>query len=60
MQERFLMSDGFPLVTTRKIYTRALIEELLFFIEGGTNANNLKALNVNICTKFPSFGTISI
>lgn len=45
---RFRMSDGFPLVTTRKIFTRGMIEETLWFIRGSKNAQELSDKNVNI------------
>lgn len=38
---RFNMKDGLPLVTTREVFTSSLIHELLWFIKGGTNVNNL-------------------
>lgn len=47
-QLRFDMADGYPLVTTRKIYTRALIHELLWFIAGSTNIRYLQANRVRI------------
>ena len=36
-QERYNLQDGFPLVTTRKIATKAMVDELLWFIKGETN-----------------------
>lgn len=36
-QERYDLQDGFPLVTTRKIATKAMVQELLWFIKGETN-----------------------
>ena len=47
-QERFDLSEGFPLVTTKKVFTRGIIEELLWFIRGSTDNNELEALNVKI------------
>lgn len=35
-------------MTTKKVFTRGIIEELLWFIRGSTNANELKAKNVRI------------
>lgn len=49
-QMRFNLLTGFPLVTGKRIFTRALIHELLFFIAGGTNNKILKESNVNIWT----------
>ncbi len=36
-QLRFNLSEGFPLLTTKKLYTRAIFGELIWFIHGGTN-----------------------
>ncbi|MEM6554140.1 MAG: thymidylate synthase [Planctomycetota bacterium] len=47
-QLRFDLADGLPLVTTRKIHTRTLIVELLWFIAGGRNNNELRDQNVTI------------
>lgn len=47
-QLRFDMKDGFPLLTTKKLYTRAIIHELLWFISGSTNTKYLTDNNVNI------------
>ena len=45
---RFNLQDGFPLVTTKKINTKNIIEELLWFIRGSQNANELSDGGVNI------------
>ncbi len=47
-QMRFDLSAGFPLVTTKKIYTRAVFAELLWFIAGDTNNNTLREQDVTI------------
>ena len=47
-QMRFDLSQGFPLVTTKKVFTRGIIEELLWFISGSTNKKVLQAKNVHI------------
>lgn len=47
-QERFNLAEGFPLVTTKKVFTRGIIEELLWFIRGSTDNRELEALNVKI------------
>jgi len=47
-QLRFDMKDGFPLLTTKKLYTRAIIHELLWFISGSTNTKYLTDNDVNI------------
>lgn len=36
-QERYNLAEGFPLTTTRQIFTKAMISELLWFIKGETN-----------------------
>lgn len=46
-QMRFDLAEGFPLVTTKKIFTKAIIIELLWFIAGDTN---IKYLNDNDVT----------
>jgi thymidylate synthase len=47
-QMRFDLSEGFPLITTKKVYTRAIIEELLWFLSGDTNIKYLVDRNVHI------------
>ena len=47
-QMRFDLRDGFPLLTNRKIHTRSVIQELLWFIKGETNIRYLKEHNVRI------------
>ncbi len=47
-QLRFNMADGFPLITTRKIYTKALIEELLWFISGSKDNKILNEKGIHI------------
>lgn len=42
------MSEGFPLLTTRKIYTRAVLGELEFFIKGLTDKKWLQDKNIHI------------
>lgn len=43
-QLRFKMSDGFPVVTTKSLAWRAVISELLWFLEGSTNEHRLAEL----------------
>jgi len=45
---RFRMSDGFPAVTTKRLAFRAVIAELLWFIAGSSDVNELHALGVRI------------
>ncbi|EDO06038.1 dihydrofolate reductase/thymidilate synthase [Babesia bovis T2Bo] len=47
-QMRFDLSRSFPLLTTKKVALRSIIEELLWFIKGSTNGNDLLAKNVRI------------
>ena len=47
-QMRFDLSEGFPLVTTKKLHTRSIIHELLWFLKGGTNVAYLKDNKVSI------------
>lgn len=47
-QMRFNLSDGFPLVTTKKLHMRSIIHELLWFLKGETNIAYLKENNVSI------------
>lgn len=51
-QLRFNLEDGFPLTTTREINTRAIIEELLWFISGSSDNTELKEKNVGIWSKW--------
>ena len=48
LQMRFDLNDGFPLVTTKRVYTRPMVEELLWFLRGSTNNNELVAKDVHI------------
>lgn len=47
-QMRFDLSDGFPLVTTKKVYLRSIIYELLWFLKGDKNVKYLNDHNVKI------------
>ena len=47
-QIRFDLSEGFPVVTTKKLHLRSIIIELLWFLQGDTNIKYLKENNVSI------------
>ena len=47
-QIRHKMSDGFPLLTTKKMFLRGIFEELLFFLKGDTNTNEEVFIYINI------------
>ena len=44
----FDLRDGFPLLTTKRMFWKGIVEELLFFIKGDTNTKNLETKGVNI------------
>lgn len=52
-QMRYDLQEGFPLVTTKKTYFRAIVHELLWFISGSTNIKYLVDNNVNIWNEWP-------
>ena len=44
----FDLSEGFPILTTKKLYLRGIIHELLWFLKGDTNIKYLQDNNVHI------------
>lgn len=52
-QMRFDLSDGFPLLTTKKVPIKAIIHELLWFMRGDTNLKYLAENNVHIWDEWP-------
>jgi len=47
-QSRYNLQDGFPLLTTKKLHTKSIIHELLWFLKGDTNIKYLKENGVSI------------
>jgi thymidylate synthase len=47
-QMRFNLSEGFPLLTTKRLHVKSIIYELLWFLKGDTNTGYLRDHGVNI------------
>ena len=52
-QMRFDLNEGFPLLTTKKVFLKAIIHELLWFISGDTNIKYLVDNGVKIWNEWP-------
>ena len=52
-QSRYRLSDGFPLLTTKKVHLKSIIHELLWFISGDTNIQYLVENGVSIWNDWP-------
>jgi thymidylate synthase len=52
-QLRFDLTEGFPLLTTKRVWMRGVTEELLWFLRGGTNIQSLVQAGVSIWTDWP-------
>lgn len=50
---RYPLSDGFPLLTTKKVYFHGVLGELLWFISGETNIRPLVLQNIRIWNEWP-------
>lgn len=52
-QIRFDLSEGFPLLTTKKVFWRGLLEELYWFVSGNNNVSYLTRQGVHIWDDYP-------
>jgi len=53
LQARYNLSEGFPAVTTKKLYMRSIIHELLWFLSGSGNIKYLVDNDVSIWNEWP-------
>ncbi len=52
-QSRYDLTKGFPLLTTKRVHSKSVIHELLWFISGSTNIRPLVLNNVRIWNEWP-------
>lgn len=52
-QARYNLEEGFPLLTTKRVYLRAILHELLWFVSGDTNIKYLVDNDVKIWNEWP-------
>jgi len=52
-QNRYDLREGFPIVTTKKLYFRGILHELLWFLKGDTNIKYLVDRDVKIWNEWP-------
>lgn len=53
-QMRFDLQEGFPLLTTKKVYFKSVVKELLWFLKGSTNIEELVHEGVRIWNEWPA------
>jgi len=52
-QMRFNLADGFPILTTKKVFWRSIVHELIWFLQGSGNIEYLAQNNVHIWDEWP-------